>query len=136
MRCRHLVLPAAVLFITISFSVVGCQQGDRPPLGRVRGTVTVDGAPAAGVGVIFSQEGYRSSSGLTDAAGEYELTYIRDVKGAVVGLHRVRIDVFAGEGKARKRLPARYNRQTELTADVQRGRNRFDFDLESSVPDE
>lgn len=119
---------AATLVVTTS-----CKPGDRPPLGRVRGTVTIDGAPASGLGVVFSQPGYRSSSGLTNDVGEYELTYIKEVKGAVVGPHQVRIEVLSHEGDedGPRSIPARYNRETELTADVERGSNRIDFALES-----
>ena len=133
MICGQRYGALATILLAGICSVVGCNQGDRPPLGRVRGVVTIDGAPVSGVGVIFSQQGYRSSSGLTNGSGEYELTYIKEIKGAVVGPHRVRIDVIPheGEGKGRQRLPERFNRKTVLTAEVERGSNQIDFAVES-----
>ena len=110
----------------------GCSNGDRPPLGLVTGTISVDGKPTAGVGVIFSTKGFRSSSGITNEKGEYELTYLKDVNGAVVGDHSVRIKFVQGESASSKKpLPKKYNRNTELTAKVERGRNRIDFDLQT-----
>jgi hypothetical protein len=125
----------------LMLAAAGCQRGDRPPLGRVSGTVTMDGQPLAGVEVSFAPETGRPSIGLTDGAGRYELTYVGTVKGAKVGSHRVRIampmaslDSDDAEQPVRTllmRIPLRYNFQTTLTAEVQRGRNDFDFALES-----
>ena len=96
------------------------------------GTITLDGEPTPGLAVLFSQSGFRSSSGITNEAGEYELSYIKDTKGAVVGEHRVRIEFVQREGAGRRvQLPERYNRSTELTATVKSGRNKIDFDLVS-----
>ncbi|MEM7313033.1 MAG: carboxypeptidase regulatory-like domain-containing protein [Planctomycetota bacterium] len=112
--------------------LVGCNNSDRPPLGRVTGTVTVNGKPTEGIGVIFSQEGFRSSSGVTDSAGEYELVYLKDVNGAVIGENRVRLKYVPGEStQSRKPIPQTYNRDSKLTANVKRGRNRFDFEIKA-----
>lgn len=115
----------------VSLLIAGCGSDDRPALGRVSGVVTIDGQPAAGIGVVFSQAGFRSSSGLTNDRGEYELQYLKGVRGAVLGEHRVRIESVGNEGDGpRLRIPRRYNRDTELTARVERGSNEFDFSLE------
>jgi hypothetical protein len=74
---------------------------------------------------------------ITDAAGRYELTYVRSVKGAKVGAHCVRVYYPATDDEddtrsfSGPRIPARYNAESTLTAEVQRGRNTFDFALES-----
>jgi hypothetical protein len=116
---------------------VGCSSGDRPPLGRVSGTVTLDGASLPGVVVSFAPAEGRSSMAITDAAGRYELSYVGSVKGARVGSHRVRVYPPATDDEdntrsfSGPRIPARYNAESTLTAEVRRGRNEFDFALES-----
>ena len=119
-------------WLALSVILAGCGQGDRPPLGMVSGVISIDGTPAPNVQILFSQARVRSSSGVTNEAGEYEMKYSKDVMGAVVGVHEVRIEyVRREEGKQRKQLPARYNRQSDLTREVERGSNTFDFDLET-----
>ena len=108
----------------------GCGRRDGPVLGKVKGVVTINGEQAAGLGVAFSQDGARSSFGYTDESGEYQLKYVKDAKGAVVGEHRVRIDYVQQEGDSRH-LPEKYNRNTELTAKVERGSNVINFNLKS-----
>ena len=108
----------------------GCSHSDRPALGLVRGTVTFDGSPLAGAFVVFTpHEGGRQSSGYTNQDGIYELTYLRDIKGAKVGTHKVAI-ATATEQSA-ERLPARYNAETTLQAEVKPGDNELNFDLTS-----
>ena len=76
--------------------------------------------------------------GLTDSSGKYELTYIRDTKGAVPGTHTVRItthpepvaDDYSGPA-FKEPIPAKYNADTTLKADVKAGENTFDFELQS-----
>ncbi|MEA1951801.1 MAG: hypothetical protein U9N87_10480, partial [Planctomycetota bacterium] len=72
----------------------------------------------------------KQSYAKTDAAGRYELIYLRDIKGAKVGPHKV-IITTAAERSPQERLPACYNRQTTLTAQVEPGANTVDFDLKS-----
>ena len=121
-----------LLIGVFSLWLTGCQRGDRPPLGKVTGTVSIDRKPAAGLAVRFSTPGFRSSIGLTDQEGRYELNYVKEVMGAAVGTHTVRIQQVSQEGKSVPvRIPARYNRESELTAEVKRGRNTIDFDLTS-----
>ncbi len=130
-KAAHL---SSTLIITLLVAAcLGCSKGDRPPLARVKGTVTIDGKPASGVGVVFSQTGYRSAFGMTNDMGEYELKYLKDVMGGVIGENRVRIESVATEGKGNTiRIPARYNRKSELTAIVESGRNTINFSLELS----
>ena len=120
-----------MLLTALAVAIVsGCGRRDGPVLGKVKGVVTVDGEQAAGVGVAFSQNGARSSFGFTDESGEYQLKYVKEARGAVVGEHRVRIDYVQQEGDSRH-LPEKYNRNTELTATVERGSNVIDFELKS-----
>jgi hypothetical protein len=131
----------------------GCGgPSDQPELGQVTGTVTLDGKPLSGIAVVFQPDSGRPARGMTDAEGKYELTYIRQTKGTKVGLNRVEIapsedgeaeesenpdaddesKPVAKPSKSRKpAIPARYNVQSELKADVKAGANTFDFKLES-----
>ena len=70
--------------------------------------------------------------GVTDADGNYTLNYIRDVQGAAVGRHSVRItagDPVTGKPEP---VPARYNVKTELRKEVKAGENEINFDLPSN----
>lgn len=124
--------------LTLVFSV-GCGGGggsDQPDLGTVTGVVTMDGAPLANVTVTFNPEEGRPSNGRTDEAGKYELGYLRDTKGAVIGTHKVSIstpqEAPTPPGQTYKDpIPAKYNTKTTLTADVKAGDNTFDFKLDS-----
>lgn len=127
MRCMPRLMPIAVFAVALA---VGCAKSDRPPLGRVTGTVTLDGQPLAAALVAFTPEGRgRTSLGTTDAAGRYSLSYLREIAGANVGRHVVRIMTANEENGGRERLPARYHRRSELVADVQAGDNTIDFPL-------
>lgn len=137
---------AAAVLIAGLLMAAGCssQPADQPPLGRVRGRVTMDGRPLAGVDVVFAPEKGRPSVGTTDQAGRYDLAYINTTKGAKVGRHTVFIrpaeasaDASAGGAQAgaagakRGRIPEKYNKRSELTADVKPGSNTIDFPLDA-----
>jgi hypothetical protein len=124
--------------------VLGCSgaPNDQPELGLVTGTVTLDGKPLAKVWVGFAPEGGRSSMGLTDKDGRYKLDYLFDTPGAKVGPHIVTIttpreDESGDEVPNFKELvPAHYNTQTTLTAEVKPGQNTIDFPLTTKAPPE
>ncbi|WP_291171768.1 carboxypeptidase-like regulatory domain-containing protein [Gimesia sp.] len=133
-----------VLLICSSFLFHGCSSGpdDVPETGTVTGTVTLDGAPLADAQVQFQPENGRTSTGTTDAEGHYELDYSGTLKGAKIGKHSVSITTFnAPEGNLetkeaqkqvpKEKVPAQYNANTTLTADVKAGENTIDFDLQS-----
>lgn len=108
----------------------GCGNGDLPKIGEVQGTITVDGKPTGDIVVAFTQTGFRSSRGFTDQNGHYELNYVKDIQGAVVGEHSVKLRLMGGEsGPMPKQLPAKYNRESELVRTVEPGMNQIDFDL-------
>ena len=129
----------------------GCGgPGDQPELGQVTGTITLDGKPLSGIAVVFQPVSGRPATGMTDAEGKYELTYIRQTKGTKVGPNRVEIapseDGEAEESEnaddesqsapkpsksGKPTIPSRYNVRSELKADVKAGMNTFDFKLES-----
>ena len=113
----------------------GCAGGDvgikPPPLGKVRGTITLDGDPLADALVQFDPGTARGSSGMTDGEGVYKLSFDEKTEGAAVGEHKVRIMTKVAAGEGAERVPAKYNEKSELKATVEEGDNSLDFDLSS-----
>jgi hypothetical protein len=122
----------------------GCGGGVR--FAPVTGKVTLDGKPVVKAVVTFNplpQPGSDiagdSASGTTDENGQYTLkSYVKgDWKdGAQVGKHKVTISLQGSRGEGDRtiiweKLPKNYNRETELTRDVNAGSNQIDFDLKS-----
>ncbi len=129
----------AVLILAVS-ALVGC--GSRYDLGLVAGTVRLDGEPLADATIVFVPQSGRRSVAVTDGNGRYSLAYTVKQRGAQPGEHRVSIttgiapssaeaDMPASEGRPEV-LPPRYHDNTELRAEVKRGRNTIDFDLTRS----
>lgn len=122
-----------------SLAAAGCSGRKRelPPLGRVTGVVTLDGAPLARAAVAFvPYERGNGSYGTTDAEGRYTLRYSARDEGAVVGRHRVEIRT-GGEGRdangnlveTAERVPDRYHATSQLLVEVAAGDNTLDFPL-------
>jgi hypothetical protein len=117
----------------------GCNRENLPGLGRVTGTITMDGKPVAEAAVAFIPEGGAAGTavGRTDAEGKYELYYSRGNKGAKIGEHTVTVNTYreTGDEDSRKiekeTIPARYNANSELKATVKSGSNTIDFALKS-----
>jgi hypothetical protein len=140
MRLPHIPL------LALAF-VGGCAADEYRELGLidVSGTVTLDGKPLPGAKVSFVSDDKRSAIGVTDASGHYRLMYDSKKAGVMPGPKIVRItqadaagessDAEApasGEGAVKEPIPARYNRNSELKADVSGGNKTFDFSLKSS----
>ena len=133
---------AAMAICVLAPSVVGCRRSG-PEIGSVSGKVTLDGKPLPDAFVFFRHaDGGRISEAFTDDSGKYTLNYSSDESGAMVGPNSVRISTFIEavredsgaivKGTNKKELvPARYNKQTELSAEVKSGRNTINFDLKS-----
>ena len=68
---------------------------------------------------------------MTDEDGLYELKYIRTVKGAIIGTHKV-VVLTREEGRAES-LPERYSdmERTELQVNVTEDENEMGFQLKS-----
>lgn len=117
----------------ICFAMAGCSRG--PDVGLVQGIVTYRGQPLAGINVTFDPvAGGRSSTGVTGADGGYELKYTRDRKGALVGVHEVRLNWPAqtNEDLAKRDeypIPTTYNTATSLSFEVKPGSNTFDVSI-------
>ncbi|QDU48521.1 carboxypeptidase regulatory-like domain-containing protein [Gimesia panareensis] len=128
----------------LCLTLVGCggTPSDQPDLGTVTGTVTMNDKPLPGVMVVFSPESGRSSMGLTNDAGEYELEYVGDTKGAKVGQHKISITTAQSDSSeesggeesgapTKETIPPTYNTQTILSEEVKPGENIINFTLTS-----
>jgi hypothetical protein len=124
----------------LMFLMAGCGKGtspDRPDLANVTGIVTLDGQPLSEAVVTFQPADRHPSIGRTDSEGRYELYYMPDTQGGVIGPNQVMVttrqDGEDGDPASNipERIPAQYNAQTTLSADVVKGRNEFNFDLTS-----
>jgi hypothetical protein len=129
-----LIALAGCQVVSLVGCTTGCGGGPRPQLGTVEGVVTLDGVPLAAATVRFTPHGPgRTAQGVTDASGRYRLLYLRDVPGANVDRHVVRITTASDETHGVESLPPRYHRRSQLEAVVRLGRNWHDFALESST---
>ena len=134
--------PSVVLLLALA--VAGCEGPPRADYGSVgladvSGTVTMDGKPLEGAVVRFrhADNPMRYAYGQTDADGHYSLQFNSEAPGALPGPKAVLISTAATGPEVRsgggpERVPVRYNRDTELTAVVEKdGSHTFDFDLTS-----
>ena len=86
-KFAHLLCCGAALLAPIG--VAGCGDPDAPEIARVTGTATRDGKPIPNLTVNFIPDEGRTSWGITDDQGRYELEYNEDYKGAKVDHHKV-----------------------------------------------
>ena len=107
-------------------------------LGKVSGTVLLDGEPVSGATVEFTPPEGSTAYGITDSKGYYTLQYRPACPGAVTGQNTVRITTYdwrtTKEGnkiEIPEKVPERYNRQSTLIADVTAGSQTLDWDLTS-----
>ena len=99
----------------------------------------MDGKPVADATVTFTPtNGERISQAMTDYYGQYELRFTAQLKGAIVGTHRVTIQTGdlerPSDADATMRpetIPSKYNAESELTATVKSGKNVVHFELSS-----
>ena len=131
------------VFLLGGVGLCGCEQAtdySSLDLVDVTGKVTLDGQPLAGATVRFEGPPLRFSEGVTDAEGKYKLMYDSNQAGCTPGEKTVRITSGAAseEGadpdsaKASGTIPATYNSQSTLKADVSESNKTFDFDLKST----
>jgi hypothetical protein len=126
------------LYAILVIVLVSAGCGSRADLASVRGKVTLDGQPLANAFVVYAPVANGTTSyGRTDSSGHYEMMFSDREAGAWIGENLVRIstgDVGSGDQAGPKeRVPAVYNQQTTLKADVKSGANRFDFELKSTA---
>jgi hypothetical protein len=135
MKYRRLI---GLFVVAGAVIITACNPEKLPGLGKVVGTVTMDGQPVPDATVTF--DGIKAdeppSFGKTDAAGKYELYYSRGHKGATIGEHLVHINTYNETGEdnleiRKETIPSRYNVKSELKVDVKRGSNNHNFELKS-----
>jgi hypothetical protein len=121
----------------------GC--GPRSPGATVSGILRLDGQPApAGLRIDFQplDPAGSGSSGVTDAAGRYELWFNANLRGAMPGEHVVSVSVKRTTGPdgipvvpeplRGVRIPKTAGEDSTLTRTVMPGTNTIDVDIESS----
>lgn len=132
-------IPLLLASITLTFGC-GADNSDAPQIAAVKGWVTLDGKPVKSAMVTFQPEKGRPSIGHTDFEGQFELNYIADKKGAIIGPHKVRISTHKVEEivesderhEVPEIIPAEYNARSHLTANVEKGINEINFELTSN----
>lgn len=131
----------AFWMVCIGMALAGCrfqQPPSNPNIAPVRGRITVNGKPQAGLQVYFHSSNTRPSVAITDEDGRYVLLFDQQQMGASIGAHIVRITRNLQPVLHPKReLPSKYNSKSEFQIRVVPGENEFDFDLiEDEAPDD
>jgi hypothetical protein len=83
---------SALALLCLSLLVLGCGS-EGPHVVKVTGTVTRGGKPVERLVVNFWPQKGRPSWGVTDKEGHYTLNYERNRDGAVVGPHKVWVEI-------------------------------------------
>lgn len=133
------VLSAA--FIAFAIVLTGCGGSDRIPL---QGEVSFDGTPVEQGYVQFTP--IAGTTGPTSGADIKDGAYqVDSVRGLMKGNYRVEIQAWKRSGKVSidpvtgekfeggnlvQLLPEKYNKQSELTLEIEPGKRTFDFHLE------
>jgi hypothetical protein len=143
-----------VLLVAACALLAGCGSG-RPVTAPVRGTVTFHGQPVTTGRIVFYPAEGRPAMGDVGPDGTYELRTFEPGDGAILGPHVVTItatrttgppmpssfeEELAGGGAAAPPgadsavewlVPEKYSQRstTPLTAEVESGNNRIDFEL-------
>ena len=136
----HKIQLVGGILMLVSLVCLGCDGGDLPDLANVEGIVTLDGQPLPNAVLTFQPESAgRPSFARTDEKGRYELIFTAGNEGATLGKHTVTIttltdgdpDADPPIASSPEKLPSQYNSSTELSHEVQPGKNNVDFELSS-----
>jgi len=156
MRIHYLLLLGAIVCAS---ALVGCggPKGNYSLVDLVKGhgTITLDGQPLPDAVVTFEDPADDTMSyAKTDAQGNYTLQFDSEMSGVKVGKKVVRISTTrrllalaskpgeeegeadgdpdaVGKKKPIELVPDKYNKSSELTAEVVQGTTRYDFALQS-----
>lgn len=90
MRGRRLVM--GVCFLTLVLGSSGC--GGKSNTVKVKGVITLEGAPLDGATVNFvNTGGGKDAFGVSDSEGNFELTTFKTGDGAVPGTYKVTVEL-------------------------------------------
>lgn len=124
--------------LALALLLAGCGGGgDKLELIPVTGNVTLNGQPLEGALVNFLGTDGLASTGLTDSAGNYVLKFDDKQPGCLAGAKVVNIVSNAADAEGADpdapdpKIPDRYNRKSQLTAEVSSDNRTFDFKLTS-----
>lgn len=125
LAARLLVGGIGILFLA------GCGGAERPPLGYVSGTVTMDGEPLGNVIVVMKPDNGRAAMVQADEQGHYDMEYVAGERGTKVGPTTVSFE-WPLDYAAPKPIPEKYSAiRSQEKIEVKEGENTFDFDLKS-----
>ncbi len=122
--------------------VIAAASGCGPRSMPVEGRVTLDGSPLPDARISFvmkDQDPYVMGRGVTDASGHYTIHETTYKAGLPEGAYQIRISTYREprpsadppDPGARELVPDCYNLRTTLTADITRGENELDFELQT-----
>ena len=80
----------------LAAAILGC-GGENITLGKVSGTVTLDGQPVTSGIIHFMPQSGPAATGVIDDQGQYRLTTYSDGDGAVIGSHTIYFSPVADE---------------------------------------
>lgn len=128
----RIVLRLGVLFLALCLA--GCGGADRPPMGYVSGTITMDGDPLYGVIVVMKPDNGRMATAITDKKGYYDIEYTQGEKGTKIGPTTVSFEWPTSPVGPTKPIPAKYTAaKSDVTLEVVKGRQTFDVDIETDA---
>ncbi len=139
-----------VSLLAVAIVISGCQKpSNLPPQYPVSGTISLDGKPLPGAGIMFLPRGDTRGNGamaMSDPTGKYTLKTDHGGPGAPEGEYAVTISKVVNrdgtpyvpnpdvaEAGERETLPGIYSdsMKTTLNANVPKGGNTINFDLKS-----
>jgi hypothetical protein len=132
----------ALTCAAIGLSAAGCSGGDGLPRQPVSGTVTLDNEPLAEGTIQFSPQGEAAvGGGSVIEGGRFSIpresglvpgTYAVAVYAGQKKAEQAKGRVVARSGLAKEMIPARFNAQTTLKAEIKEGGSSdLKFDLQS-----
>lgn len=132
-------LRAPRIFVALAF-VVGCRESNLPATSKVNGVVTYKGQPVKNGQVVFHPDGGENSGrGVTDELGQFVLSTYTMADGAILGKHKVTVEVLENRNpaepierqRARSPIPLNYAelRTTPLEFEVKPDGNEVELQL-------